>query len=684
MKSLTLFLLFYYPYSILCQDFPRKELDMNRITDELYGFQDSDANYEELYENVLQLLSNPVNLNKAKEEDLRFLNLLSNRQIRNLLDYRKENKNFLSIYELQAIPEFDLHTINKLAPFVKVTDPATILDASFWKKIRKETDNYFLVRYERTLQTRIGNRSLTQPGYRFKGSSDKLYFRFRSSRPGDFSVGFTAEKDAGEAVHWSAANHYYGLDYLSFHFQLQNKGRLKNLVIGDFQSQFGQGLMLGGILGMGKGSETITTARRSNIGILPYTSVYEAGFFRGMAGTVEITEHFNITAFYSNTKRDATTSEDSISGSVVSSFQTTGLHRNENELSTRKKIGDQNWGAVLQYKVNQLDLGVMFNEASFDAPVLRNRNAYNQFAFEGFQNKNIGLFLNYTFLNLAFFSEASHTISNGNAVIAGVLWSLTNKLDLSLLYRKFDRNFYSFYSNAFAENSLTQNESGMYWGCKYSINQKINMAGYLDLFQFPWLRYRNYAPSSGHEWLIRFTYQPTRKVMIFVQGREESKDRNMTDENSTLFHTSNGKKYNYWINIDYGIRQKLRLKTRVQFSSFRFAGRHSKGTAILQDIRTEFGKFKFTVRYALFDTDDYDNRQYVYENDVYLAYAMPAYYSVGVRKVAMIEYKMNHNISLWLRCANTRYLNENTIGSGLETIEGNTKTDIKFQLRITF
>lgn len=684
MKFFTLFLLIYYPYSILCQDFPRKELDLNRITDELYGFQDSDANYEELYENVLQLLSNPVNLNKAKEEDLRFLNLLSNRQIRNLLDYRKENKNFLSIYELQAIPEFDLHTINKLVPFVKVTDPAAILDASFWKKIQKETDNYFLVRYERTLQARKGNGNLAQPGYRFNGSPDKLYFRFRSSRPGDFSIGFTAEKDAGEAVLWSAANHYYGLDYLSFHFQLQNKGRLKNLVIGDFQNQFGQGLMLGGMLGMGKGSETITTARRSNIGIVPYTSVYEAGFLRGLAGTVEVAKYFYITAFYSNTKRDATTSEDSISSSIISSFQTTGLHRNQNELSTRKKIGDENWGAVLQYNANQLDLGVMFNEASFDAPVLRNRNAYNQFAFEGVQNKNIGLFLNYTFLNLAFFTEASHTIGNGNAVTAGVLWSLTNKLDLSLLYRKFDRDFYSFYSNAFAENNLTQNESGMYWGCKYSINQKINVAGYLDLFQFPWLRYRNYAPSSGHEWLIRFTYQPSRKVMIFVQGREESKDRNVTDENSTLFHTGQGKKHNYWINIDYGLRQKLRLKTRVQFSTFRFAGRYSKGTAILQDIRTEFGKFKFTVRYALFDTDDYDNRQYVYENDVYLAYAMPAYYSVGVRKVAMIEYKMNHCISLWLRYAYTRYLNEKTIGSSLETIEGNTKTDIKFQLRITF
>ncbi len=684
MKFLALLLPFYFPSTILSQDFPNKEIDVDRITDELYGFQDSDMNYEDLYENVLQLFSNPVNLNKAGEEDLRFLNLLSLAQIKNLIDYRKENKNLLSVYELQAIPGYDLPTIKKLLPFVKVVDPGNILDANFWEKIRKESDNYFLVRYGRTLQIPKGNSSLAQPGIRFRGSPDKLYLRFRTSKPGDFSMGFTAEKDAGESIDWNAANRYYGVDYLSFHFQLQNKGRLKNLIVGDYQSQFGQGVMLGGILGMGKGAETITTLRRSNIGVVPYTSVNEAGFLRGMAATVKVADHLFITTFYSNTKRDATLSEDSVSSTIISSFQTTGLHRNEIELSSRKKIVDKNWGAVLQYNANQLDMGIMFNEVSFDATVLRNPRVYNRFAFGGIQNRNIGLYFNHTFQNLAFFSELSHSISYGNAFTAGVLWSLTNKLDLSLSYRKFDRDFYSFYSNAFAESSATQNENGMYWGWKYSINQKINIAGYLDLFQFPWLRYRDYAPSTGHEWLLRFSYQPSRTVLIFIQGREESKDRNMTGEHSTLYQTSQGNKYNYWINIDYGLRQKLRLKTRAQFSTFRFAGRHTKGMAFIQDIRTEIGKFKVTARYAIFDTDDYDNRQYAYENDVYLAYAMPAYYSAGVRKVGMIEYKMNRAVSLWLRCAHTRYLNEKTIGSGLETIEGNSKTDIKFQLRITF
>lgn len=682
MKLFISLLSLFCSYFVLAQDYPRKEIDLTRIADELYGVQDLDLNYEELYENLMQLHANPINLNKASTEDLRFIKILSESQIKKFEEYRKENKNFISIYELQAIPEFDLQTISRLAPFVTVVDPASIIDVSLWKRIQKESDNYFMMRCERTLQTRKGYTGETQPQSRFKGSPNKLYFRFRSSIPGEFSIGFTAEKDAGEKLHWSPTNRYYGVDYFSFHVQLQNKGRLKNLVLGDYQGQFGQGLMIGGIFGTGKGGETITTVRRSNIGILPYTSVYEAGYLRGIAATIEVVKHVHVTGFYSNTMRDASVSTDTLTDPFISALQKTGLHRNENELLSRKTNRDINYGAVLQYKISQIDAGVMFTQIVLALPVLPKRTVYNQFTFERRRNSNVGFFLNYTFQDLTFFSEVSRTINAGSAYTGGILWSLTPKLDLSLLYRKFDRNFYSFYSNAFSENSIAQNEAGMYWGWKFRFNQKFSTAGYVDLFLFPWLKYRSYAPSTGHEWLLRFTYQPSRKVMIFIQAREESKDRNMGDENSNLYYTGQGKKTNYWISCDYGLRQNLRMKTRAQFSTYAFNNRTTKGFALMQDVSFNAWKFKFTLRYALFDTDDYDNRQYVYENDVLLAYSMPAYDGIGVRKLAMVEYKMNRHISIWLRYASMRYPYVDKIGSGIDGIEGNIKNDVKFQVRI--
>lgn len=683
MKLIIVVLLAWFSSAVFGQEYPRKDIDLNRVADELYGTRDLDLNYEELYENLVQLLAHPVNLNKASEEDLRFLNVLSEKQIKNLLDYRKENKNFISIYELQSIPEFDLYTISYLAPFVKVVDPATAIDGSIWRRVKKESDNYFLLRFERTIES--GNGYQGRPTTTsFRGSPDKLYFRFRSSKPGDFSFGVTAEKDAGEKLEWNPGNRYYGADYISFHVHLQNKGRLKNLILGDYQCQFGQGQMLGGIFGLGKGGETITTIRRSNIGILPYTSVYEAGSLRGIAATVEVSPHFLLTGFYSNTRRDAAISADTLADPFIASFQKTGLHRTENELFNRKKISERNSGGVLQYKNKAIDAGVMFTETYFETPVSRSPTPYNQFVFSGIKNRNVGLFLNYTLHNLTFFSELSRSLNHGGALTTGILWSVTPKFDLSVLYRKLDRNYYSFYSNAFAENSIPQNETGMYWGWKYRFNRKVSAMGYADLFRFPWLRYRNYAPSYGHEWLLRITIQPSRNILIYLQGREELKERNIVDGNLNLFTSYPGKKHSFWILCEYGLRQNLRMRTRAQFSSFQLNAITTRGSALLQDIQFDLRKIKVTARYAVFDTDDYDNRQYAYENDVLLAYSLPAYHGIGVRRMAMVEYKLNRQISFWLRYANTRYPYEKKIGTGPDTLAGNTKNDVKFQVRISF
>jgi len=684
MKSLLIVISVLLTTGLHAQEYPRREVDLQQIADNLYGFQDNDLNYEELYENLAQLLSNPVNLNKASAEDLRFIKILSEDQIKNLIDYRAEFGSFLSLYELQSIPDFDLVTLYNLAPFVTVADPSGTINSNLWKRVQHDGDRYLIFRYERTLQTKKGFTNEVDDDDQFHGSPDKLYIRFRNSRPGDFSIGFTVEKDAGEKIDWSAPNHRYGMDYISFHAQLQNKGRLKNLVVGNYQCQFGQGVMLGGIFGMGKGGETITTTRRTNLGILPYTSVYEAGFLWGGAATIELAHDLFITGFYSATRRDANIEIDDEDDPFISSLQNTGLHRNNNELARRQQIGEVNFGSVVQYKHKQLEAGLMVNQVSFDLPINRSPSVYNQFNFNGRKNINTGFYLNYTFQNASFFSEYAQMIDAGHAYVAGVLWSLSSSLDLSLLHRKFARNFYSFYSNAFAEGSTTQNETGTYWGWKYRFNRKFTTAGYVDLFRFPWLRYRSYAPSNGHEWLLRFSYQPSRNVSLFAQVREESKERNIDSDNPNLYLTSRGKKYNYWFQCDYGIGQKLKLKTRAQLSSFSINQKTTHGMALLQDISIDLGRVELAARYAIFDTDDYDNRQYVYERDVWLAFSLPAYYDQGVRNYFLVEYKLNTQISLWLRYAHTRYQHQNEIGSGVDAIEGNIRNDVKFQARIKF
>jgi hypothetical protein len=685
MKTIVLLLLeTSIALSLPAQDFPRTEIDLHQIADQLYGFQDLDLNYEELYENLVQFFSHPMDLNKASAEDLRLLKVLSETQLQNLIAHRSTCGDFLSVYELQAVPGFDAETFYRLVPFVTVTDPAATINASLLRRIRSDGENYFLVRYEQTLEAKKGFTSETGDA-RFEGSPGKLYMRFRSSKPGDFSAGFTAEKDDGEAIAWTPSRHRYGFDYLSFHVQLQHKGRLKNMVLGDFQYQFGQGLVLGGGLGMGKGGETITTTRRSNIGLMPGTSTNEASFLRGAAATVEIRHNFYATGFYSRARRDAAlpgaAEDDDV---TVSSFQTTGLHRNQKELRAKHTTGEQNAGLVFEYKSNQLTTGAIFNRIDFDHSIERRPTPYNQFAFKGKSNTTVGFFMNSTFRNVAFSSEVSHSLFAGAAAVASLLCSVSPRLDIAFLFRKYDRDFYSFYSSAFGESSVPQNETGTYWGWKYRASRKFSFSGYFDLFYFRWLKFRSYIPSSGHEWLLRLDYQPSRKVLFFVQAREEVKVRNLPEKDPVLYLTGKGKKHNFLISSDYGIQQKIRFKTRAQFSRFLIDGVATAGMALMQDISVQTGRIQVTGRYALFDTEDYDNRQYAYENDVWLAYSLPAYDGQGIRRCLVVEYKINKHLCVWLRYAHTRYTDREEIGSGLDTIAGNTRNDLKFQARLRF
>jgi hypothetical protein len=664
------------------QEYPRKEYNLERLADEIFPLQDLDLNYEDLYENLAQILANPLDLNKATAEELRSIYVLKENQVEELIQYRDAAGPFLSVYELQSLSSFDATTLYRLMPFVHVSDESGQMDKSLLERIRSEENNYFILRYERTLEDRKGYLVSTDSASRYSGSPNKLYSRFRINRTGDFSFGFTFEKDAGEAFSFNQSQKKVGFDYHSFHAQVMNKGKIKNLIVGDYMAQFGQGLTLGGSFGMGKGSETITTIRRTNLGFLPYSSLNEAGFFRGAAMSYKLGSSLYLHGFVSRLSRDGRLAQDSTSeeSMFTSSFMATGFHRTPSELATRKQISEVNYGAILNFKKRSLDAGAIFHQTHFGIPIFRTATLYNQFSFSGDTNTNVGVFLNYTFNNLTFFSEVSQTVGHGRGLVIGGLGSLTPQLDISLLYRKFDRDFYSFYSNAISENTFSQNEAGMYWGWKYSFSKRYSLAGYVDLFQFPWLRFRGYAPSEGSEWLCRFNYQPSKAVLIFLQAREENKVRNINNDNTT-YQTKIGKKKNFWINIDYSAGSQWSFKTRAQFSTYHLSST-TNGFALIQDVNLDLGKLSFTTRYALFDTDDYDNRQYLYERDVWLAFSFPALYGVGIRNYFMAHYKLNRKIDVWLRWAHTRYTDLETIGSGSEQINGNTKNDIKFQARI--
>src|SRR5690606_7253030 len=118
---------------------------------------------------------------RADAEILQATYLLNPSQISQLINYRNRFGSLLSLYELQAVPEFDLQTIENLAPFVTIGDSG-LKGRSFWERLKAEEQAYVLLRHQRTWENRKGfsladTSSTGTVSSRYLGDPNTVYLR---------------------------------------------------------------------------------------------------------------------------------------------------------------------------------------------------------------------------------------------------------------------------------------------------------------------------------------------------------------------------------------------------------------------------------------------------------------------------------------------------------------------------
>ncbi|UZR94890.1 helix-hairpin-helix domain-containing protein [Chondrinema litorale] len=644
---------------------------------------DEDTDYEALLDQLYQFYQHPINLNKCDREELSSLQLLSESQLNQFFKYRNNFGKLISINELQAIPEFTPNDIRQLKPFVIITERKS--NSNLFKRIKDEKNKYMFFRYQFVPETKEG---FIEPEDSSKqhyfGDEAKLLYRIKISHSRDFSFGITLEKDAGERLSWSSKNKTYLADFFSWHFTLYNQGKLKALSIGDYQMQFGQGLLLSGGFQMGKGSESVQGMRRSSRGILPYTSTAEFGYFRGIAASYEFIKNTEFTTFVSRKNIDATIKSTDEGEQYASSISQTGLHRTENELARKHQIEETVTGYHFRYKLPFLELGNTTTFTKYNLPIQRETSDYNQFAFNDNKLLNTGINYSLYWNNLSFFGEAAISGHKGKGIISGVLAGFGRNMEMALVIRNYNRYFHSFYGNAISEASTAHNEKGIYWGIKLKPIKKWTVSAYYDTFKFPWLRYQADAPSGGYEYLGKIAYKPSKQLELYAQYRFENRSRNMSNEANKFDQVIPVKKGDTRFNIKYQVNKQVSIQSRIQFSDRNQEQLNSKGLVLIQDIVWDLKKVKLAARVASFDTDDYNTRQYAYEKDILYAFSIPAYYGEGIRNYIMLKWKLMKQLDCWARYAATRWYDREIVGSGTEEIQGRKRSELKFQMRYKF
>ncbi len=659
--------------------------------EQLGGQADADIDFSELVDELMQYIVRPVSINKASESQLRQLQL-NDLQINNLTTYIQKYGELTSIYELTQVEGFDSLLVTALSPFIsfELQPPgAKITPANLARYGRHQ----ILSRYQQVLEQQTGYSPISdsalaaKPNSRYLGGPEKLYLRYGYNFYNKIRFGVTMEKDAGEVFLGGPDSLKKGFDFYTAHFYYNGDKFLKHLAIGDYHLAFGQGLTMYSTLAFGKSPGAITT-RRIAPQVKPNTGVNENLFMRGAAVTVSPLRNTDLTVFYSDKKVDASVSgTDSLSAEAlyISSLQESGYHRTPGELAGKNAIQQTVYGGNLQTRIKMFRLGATAYQTKLGADLEKKDYLYNQFDFKGKELANFGFDFAAILRSLTVFGEVAGSDNGGRAMLIGATATPDPHVAISVVYRNYGKDYQSFFSNAFAEGSRNANEKGLYIGLFAQLHRNWSLSAYADYFRFPWLRYRVDAPSRGTEYLSQLTWTPNRRTEMQFRYRYQLKQINPSGVAGYTEYPENEKRQNARVHLSFKPTSSLTLKSRAEATWWSMPGFEKRGGYLVyQDVIYNMPEkpWSLNARYALFDTDTYNERLFAYESDVLYAFSIPSYYYKGNRFYLMGKYSFGRRLDLWVRYAITTYANKTVVGSGLDEIQGNKKSEIKVQIRL--
>ena len=652
------------------------------------------SDYSEMIEAYWNIIENPININSDNIDQLAEFKFLSIFQLENIKNYRKNFGDFKFIEELYEVDDLNEKTIEIIKPLICFED-RKIHDKTSLSHIFKYGKNKVLLEVNKCLNKKEGNRKIddsllyAKPNSTYLGSPQKLYLRYNFSYKDKIEAGFVLEKDPGEYLFRKNLNDsirsmlgdqcYSGFDYSSFHFLIHFLGFCRTLAIGDYKISFGQGLTMGNGMSFVARGESLL---RRNKKISASKSANEGYYLRGAASTLRY-NNFELSIFYSNKLTDANVlTYDSLSETPleITSLQQSGLHRTYNEIMDRKVIRQQLYGLNLSYKTSDFQIGYTIHKTDLSAVLNPDNNIYNLFNFRGKSIYNQGLDFYYILKNIVIYGEAAMSNNKGFAYLIGSTFQPTGYIDFTILYRNYAKDYQCLYSNAFAAGSNNRNEEGIYFSSALSIAANCELIHSIDFFRNNFFKNTSHSPSHGYDFDSQLNYTPSPNTLLFIEFRNKHKMKNTSDEKLFQRHLITEKNNMIRFHASYQICDNISLKNRVEYHFNYQENEKHNSYLIYQDILyNPTGKtYNLSFRYELFNAEK--GSVYAYENDVLYAFAVGGLSGKGIRTYLVGKVSMMGQIQLSGKIGFTFYDDRHEIGSGLETIKNDWRSDGKLQV----
>jgi len=658
------------------------EQQLENITENSEDVETEDDSY---LQEMLQYQKHPINLNTANESLLKGLRVLSPMQIQSLLSYRTLLGNLINVYELQAIPGWDIASIQKIRPYITLNENQNIV--SSLKSRVTNGDRTLLLRVTQIVEKSKGYLIDTASGKNYyQGSPQKLLVRYRYNYKNNLQYGMLGEKDAGEQLF--KGNQKQGFDFYSAHFFAKNIGIIKSIAIGDYTVNMGQGLIQWMSLAFRKGPDILSAKRQADV-LRPYNSAGEINFHRGVGVTIA-KNNWEATVFgsYKNVDAnfvagDTTTNQDDF----VTSLQTSGFHRTKSELADKGIQKQLAFGGNVTHQIKNFRIGLNAVQYQFKYHLQKQAAPYNLYALSGKSFGNYSTDYSYTYKNLHFYGEAAFTNKKFPAFINGLLISAASNIDLSFVYRNISKGYQSLYTNAFTENTFPTNEKGLFSGITIKPTDAWRIDAYVDIYKFPWLKFRVNAPSTGVDYFAQLMYKPNKLLEIYTRFRTEKKSINFNPDAFTLSPVIVQPRQNWRTHFSYKLTPSFTVRSRTEAVWFDKKGKSAeRGFLMYADViyKPVLKPFTANIRVQYFETDGYNSRLYAYENDVLYSFSIPVYSGKGYRYYINVNYDITRKLTIWARIAQYYYPDDDVIGSALDEINKNYRTELKLQALYKF
>ena len=593
-----------------------QSFSLEDILEDIYNelSEEGEVPLEEVQEELLELASYPINLNQTTADELSKLRFLSDEQIDAILLYQYQHP-FQDIYELQLIDCLKDYEIRNMLPFVEVK-PTPYPSLKLGEKIYfREVFHY--AKHEMTL--RMDARNIED----FEG--DPMYgkLRYRFNYRNKVQAGMSVLRRQGDKAIEQEGDRW---DYGGY-IQLKDIGPMKTIVAGNYQASFGYGLVVGSPFKRGKSAYIQSTATTDE-GLKKYSSVGNSyNYFHGVGATARVSRWADVSAFYS-------------------------LRRGKEE-AWQHVVGVNATGRWKRLKVGVT--AVENIEATSSQFRERSQASYSLEAKRREAKGAMGVNARWNMGKVDIWGEVATSHGNkwGVGVITGMRYRPISDMNLLAIYRYYSPEFDNVYANSLCSWSRMKDEHGGYLGIEYNRVRNWQFSAFGDVWK------------TGFETMAQADFIPQKDYRMHTRFRVKRKDEKDT--------------YSLRWNMVYEFGQ-WKMKTQADGNMVQAKGEWTYGWSVLQDVEYRFADVPIVLqlRAQAFDAREWNNRVYIYENDVLYAYAIPFVYGLGGRFWLNARYKINDIFSVYLRVSETIYQS----AWAMEHDKKGSRTDVHALLRV--